>query len=155
MCLLTSKIPDISEGFPAPGKRVKQKLEDYKNTDVYHVIYLPENWKEGNKYPVIVEYPGNGPYEDQYGDVCTGKPDDAHLGYGFGGGKDFIWVAVPFISVDGNHNQLKWWGNTEASINYTIDVVKEVCKKYGGDENLVFLTGFSRGAIALQLYWFT
>ena len=140
-------IPGITEETPAAGKRVRQKLLHYEDTDVYHILFLPDNWEKGGQYPVIIEYPGNGPYKNQYGDVCSGKPDDAHLGYGIGGGKDFIWVAVPFISADGQKNQLKWWGDIEASVNYTIQLVKNVCCEFGGDSSLVFLTGFSRGAI--------
>jgi len=141
-------IPEITQEPPAAGKRVRQKLAGYKDTDVYHVLHLPDNWEKEKQYPVIVEYPGNGPFKNEFGDVCTGKPDDAHLGYGIGGGKDFIWVTIPFISADGQNNQLKWWGDVEASVNYTIDVVKKVCREFGGDSSLVFLTGFSRGAIA-------
>jgi hypothetical protein len=140
-------IPGITNEPPAAGKRVKQKLENFADMDVYHILYLPDNWGKGKHYPVIVEYPGNGPFNNQYGDVCSGKPDDAHLGYGIGGGKDFIWIAVPFISLDGQQNQLKWWGDVEASVNYTINVVKKVCSDFGGDESLVFIAGFSRGAI--------
>lgn len=140
-------IPAITNEPPSAGKRVKQKLENYEATEVYHVIYLPENWGKGGKYPVIVEFPGNGPYKNQYGDVCSGKPDDAHLGYGIGGGKDFIWIVVPFISLDGQQNQLKWWGDVDASVNYTKKVVKKVCSEWGGNKSLVFLAGFSRGAI--------
>lgn len=141
-------VPVVTEGSPGAGKRVKHKLDSYKDTDVYHVLYLPGNWERDKKYPVIVEYPGNGPFRNQYGDVCTGKPDDTKLGYGISGGKDFIWVALPFISLDGQRNQLKWWGDIEASVDYTVNVVKKICADFGGDENLVFLTGFSRGAIA-------
>ena len=141
-------VPAMTEGPPAAGKRVRHQLVSYRETDVYHVLYLPENWEKGNKYPLIVEYPGNGPFSNQYGDVCTGKPDDANLGYGIGGGKDFIWVTLPFISENGQQNHIKWWGNVEASVNYTVDVVKMICNEFGGDEELVFLTGFSRGAIA-------
>lgn len=140
-------IPKITEEPPGAGKRVRQKLSDFQNTDVYHILYLPDNWEKGKQYPVIVEYPGNGPYKNQYGDICTGKPDDTHLGYGIGGGKDFIWISVPFISSDGQSNQLQWWGDIEASVSYTINVVKKVCCECGGNESLVFLTGFSRGAI--------
>ena len=55
-------IPQISQGPPSAGKRVRQKLVNYDHTNVYHVLYLPVNWEQGKKYPVIVEYPGNGPY---------------------------------------------------------------------------------------------
>lgn len=140
-------VPAISEEAPTAGKRTKQRLEDYEDSEVYHVLYLPSNWEKGKEYPVIVEYPGNGPYKNQYGDVCSGKPDDSNLGYGIGGGKDFIWVNIPFISPDGKQNQLQWWGDVEASVNYTINVVKKVCSDFGGDEKLIFLAGFSRGAI--------
>ncbi len=141
-------IPEITEGNPAAGKRVKQTLANYQGTEVYHILHLPSNWEAGKQYPVIVEYAGNGPYSNKYGDVCTGKPDDAHLGYGISGGEDFIWIAMPFVSEDGQENQLNWWGDIEASVNYTINTVKDVCTNYGGDSTLVFVTGFSRGAIA-------
>jgi len=130
-------IPAISNEPPAPGKRVKLKLEKYEDTEVYNVLHLPGNWEKGRQYPVIVEYPGNGLYKDPYGDECSGKPDDTHLSYGIGGGKDFIWVAVPFISQDGQQNQLKWWGDVEASVKYTIDVVEKICSEFGGDRSMV------------------
>ena len=51
--------PPLLPGEPAPGKRVKQVNESYRGTDVYHGLYLPPDWKEGQRYPVIVEYAGN------------------------------------------------------------------------------------------------
>lgn len=142
------KVPELTEEPLTPGKRVKQTLSQYDGTNVYHTIYLPSNWKNGKQYPIIVEYAGNGPYLNKYGDENSGKPDAANLGYGISGGKDFIWIVLPFISSNGKENQLSWWGDIEASVNYTIDVVKDVCKNYGGDINKVIVTGFSRGAIA-------
>ncbi|WP_155907155.1 hypothetical protein [Lunatimonas lonarensis] len=141
------EVPEISNEPPARGKRVKQVLEEYEDTEVYHILYLPTNWKLGKKFPVIVEYPGNGPYTNKYGDECAGIPDDTNLGYGISGGRDFVWVSLPFISLDGRQNQLKWWGDVDASVKYTIEAVKKVCREFGGDEKLVFLAGFSRGAI--------
>lgn len=142
------KVPELTEEQPAAGKRVKQTLAEYEDTHVYHTLYLPENWEKGKKYPVIVEYPGNGHYLNKYGDKCSGKPEDTYLGYGIGGGKDFIWIGMPFISADRKNNQLNWWGDIEASVDYTINTVKNICKYYGGDSSLVFVSGFSRGAIA-------
>lgn len=66
-------VPQVQEVSPAPGKLVRQTLEGYKATDVYHLLYLPTNWEAGKKYPVIVEYPGNGPWSNEIGDVSTGK----------------------------------------------------------------------------------
>ena len=142
------KVPELTEEKPAAGKRVKQTLAEYEGANVYHALYLPENWEKGRKYPVIVEYPGNGHYLNKYGDKCSGKPEDTYLGYGIGGGKDFIWIGMPFISADRKNNQLNWWGDIEASVDYTINTVKNVCNYYGGDSSLVFVSGFSRGAIA-------
>ena len=142
------KVPELTEEQPAAGRRVKQILPEYAETDVYHTLYLPSNWEVGKEYPVIVEYPGNGPYLNKYGDANSGKPDDASLGYGICGGEDFIWVVLPFVSNDGQVNQLNWWGDVEASVNYTIKTVKDICEKYGGDREKVVVTGFSRGAIA-------
>jgi hypothetical protein len=55
---------------------------------------------------------------------------------------------MPFISSDRQKNQLNWWGNIDASVDYTIKTVKQICEHYGGDSSLVFASGFSRGAIA-------
>ena len=41
------------EGLPAPGKRVRQVLPEYKGTDVHHALYLPTDWVKEKKYPVI------------------------------------------------------------------------------------------------------
>ena len=143
-------VPEITDAEPEAGKRVRQTLKPYKNTEVYHLVYLPINYKEGEKYPVIVEFPGNGPYTSTYGDISTGRVEGCNLGYGVSEGKDFIWISMPFISIDGQQNQKWWWGDIEATKRYCIDTVNEVCAKYGGDRANVFLAGFSRGAIAVN-----
>ena len=141
-------VPLLMEGNPEPGKRVKVTLDSYRGTEVYHVLYLPTNWEAGRRYPVIAEYSGNGPYQNKYGDTCSGKVDDCMLGYGVSGGKGVIWVCLPFISEDHQHNQLQWWGDVQATVDYCKAVVALVCNQYGGDVDAVFLAGFSRGAIA-------
>ena len=75
--------PVMTSELPAAGKRVKQVSPEFKGTDVYHALYLPVNWKRGNKYPVIVEYTGN-----KYA-ACgsSGEVKDANLAYGLSGGK--------------------------------------------------------------------
>ena len=37
-------IPKLETGQPDIGKRVKQTIPDYEQTDVYHVTYLPTDW---------------------------------------------------------------------------------------------------------------
>ena len=53
----------ISKEPPEAGKRTKQQLDEYIDSEVYHILYLPRNWEKGKRYPVIVENPGNGPYK--------------------------------------------------------------------------------------------
>ncbi len=142
------KVPLMQKAQPAPGKRVKMTIPSYQNTDVYHSLYLPTDWKKGNIYPVIIEYAGNGPYRNKYGDTCSGRVEDCNLGYGISGGKGVIWVCLPYISKDHKNNQLKWWGDVNATVEYCKKTVELICTEYGGDPSNVFIAGFSRGAIA-------
>jgi hypothetical protein len=142
------QIPAISEGAPAPGERVKRYQLGKKNTDLYHLLYLPTDWTPNGRYPVIVEYAGNGPFRNQYGDSSDGSPDDCVLGFGVSGGKNAIWLCLPYVANDNRSNQRQWWGNLEATLAYCKTVVPSVCKAYGGDPDRVLLAGFSRGAIA-------
>ena len=51
-------VPPLLEGRePAPGCRVRVKVE---GSSVSHVLYLPEDWRPGARYPVLVELAGNG-----------------------------------------------------------------------------------------------
>ena len=140
--------PSMQLGQPAPARRVRMTLERYADSDVYHSLYLPSGWTPDRFYPVIVEYAGNGPYHNAIGDTCSGKVEDCQLGYGIGGGNDFIWLCLPYISEDRSHNQLQWWGNVEATVEYCKEAVSQVCREYGGDRGELILVGFSRGAIA-------
>jgi hypothetical protein len=141
-------VPALADGPPLPGRRVRQALPAFEGTGVYHVLYLPTDHAAGGRYPVIVEYAGNGPYRGRYGDVCTGRVDDSCLGYGISGGEGFIWVCLPFVGAGHRHNELWWWGDVAATIRYCKDAVGAICRTFGGDPSAVFLAGFSRGAIA-------
>ena len=140
--------PKMVEGPPRPGLRVRAVAKPYVNTDVYHTLYLPRDWKPNRRYPVIVEYAGNGPYRNELGDICTGRVEDCNLGYGISGGIGFIWICLPYISEDHTRNQLQWWGDRAATVEYCKKVVAHVCQAFGGDARAILLVGFSRGAIA-------
>jgi hypothetical protein len=140
--------PKMTDGKTAAGRRVRMTIEPYKDTQVYHALYLPTDWQPGKTYPVIVEYAGNGPYRNRHGDQCTGRVEDCSLGYGISGGKGFIWVCLPYISKTRDRNQLQWWGDVEATVAYAKAAVPQICKQFGGDSAAVFIAGFSRGAIA-------
>ena len=146
-------LPKLASGNPAAGKRVKQVHPDWKQTKVYHLLYLPKDWQPGKRYPVIVEYAGNGPYKNRFGDISTGLPEGSKMGYGITGGRGFIWVCIPYLNADGNRNATQWWGDKpkhdpQPTLAYCKKVVPWICRQYGGDPGRVVLCGFSRGAIA-------
>jgi predicted esterase len=144
--------PPVTSGAPAAGKRVKVTAPEYAGTEVYHALYLPSNWEPGGTYPVIVEFAPN--------QCCSfsGNVEDTHLGYYQSGGVDFIWVTMPMIqyTVSPPANATTWWGNGNADdptgqalcAAYTITNLVRILENYGGDPSSVFITGFSRGAIA-------
>ena len=142
-------LPTLTDDEPAAGKRVRMQLPGWAQSEVYHSLYLPYNWTPGRTYPVIVEFPGNGPFHNRFGDICDGIVDNAALGYGLTEGTDFIWIVVAPISEDRSRNQRYWWGDIDATVDYCIDAVRHTCREYGGDPDRVVLTGFSRGAIGI------
>ena len=139
-------VPDISRAPPAPGRRVYQQLPDWKKTSVTHVLTLPREWQLGAKYPVIVEYTGNIFYHK----FChsTGFTDQGTMAYGLARGEKFITLNLPFISVDGQREQIDGWGDIEKTADYCVAAVRAVCEKFGGDAGAVFFVGFSRGEYA-------
>ncbi|HYG75470.1 MAG TPA: hypothetical protein VEK08_10750 [Planctomycetota bacterium] len=141
-------IPALSDGEAAAGKRVKQAHPEWKETAVYHVLYLPDDWTREKKLPLIIEFPGNGGFTNKLGDVSTGKVEDCKLGLGLSGGRGMIWAVLPFVHQATKANQLNWWGDADATADYCVKTVRWLCETYGADPDAVILCGFSRGAIA-------
>lgn len=147
------EVPPLSDAAPGPGLRVKQALPAWRQTAVYQVLYLPKDWQPSRRYPVIVEYAGNGNYRNKLGDVSTGRPEGSKLGYGMSAGKGFIWVCLPYLNDAGSDIAITWWGdkptyNPQPTLKYCREAVPWICREYGGDPQRVVLCGFSRGAIA-------
>ena len=141
-------IPPIETGPPRAGARTVVTPPECEGTSVHHVLYLPVNWRPGGKYAVLVEYAGNGNYRNEYGDICTGEVEGSKLGYGISGGRDYIWLCLPYVSVDGGKNQAVWWGDIDATVAYAKREVARTCEQWGGDPRKIVLCGFSRGSIA-------
>lgn len=147
------EVPPMLEGKPEPGKRVRQVLPDYSQTAVYHALYLPTDWRPDRRYPVIVEYAGNGGYRNSFGDESSGRVEGSKLGYGISAGKGFLWICLPYLDNAGQANVLLWWGDSPTydaapTVEYCKRAVPWLCERYGGDPGAVVLAGFSRGAIA-------
>ena len=53
------KVPEVTDGEPGPGKRVRVRYEEHEGSQIYHALYLPTDWKSDGSYPVIIEYAGN------------------------------------------------------------------------------------------------
>ena len=119
--------PPMVEGAPGPGRRVRQVAPEYAGTAVHHALYLPVDWKRGGRYPVIVEYAGNGNYRNAFGDVSTGRVEGSNLGYGLSGGKGFLWISMPYVNEVEKSNQITWWGDVNATVEYCRRTVKRVC----------------------------
>lgn len=144
-------IPETVDAAPAAGLRVIQKAPGWEAGQAYHLLYLPADWTPGRKepWPVIVEYAGNGGYNNAYGDRSDGSVEGCRLGYGLTAGRGCLWLCLPYVEMlaTGPQNAAKWWGDVEASKRYCRAAVKDVCERYGGDPERVVLAGFSRGSI--------
>lgn len=143
-------VPAMVKEPAAAGRRVQQTTTGWEGTAVHHALYLPMDWKPGGTYPVLVEYAGNGGYKNSFGDVSHGTVEGSRLGYGLSGGRGFIWLCLPFISIKYGvkSNATTWWGDVAETKRYCIATVRTVCQQWGGNERAVILCGFSRGSIA-------
>lgn len=169
-------------GGPEGGKRAIEVLPNWQvvlDTDrfstspwesVHHTTYLPTDWESARprKYPIIVEFTGNGPWQDTYQDVSTGLPEHANMGYGLSGGVEFIWLSLPCLDLSGQFVETYWWGcpsnsskpvgqcpgyyDVTKTLAYMKDAVRWVASTYNGDVSNVFITGWSRGALATNYF---
>lgn len=133
-------------------------------SEMFHALYLPSDWASTRQWPILVEYAGNGPFDDPYGDYSPGTPEGSNLGYGLTAGQGAIWISMPFGNLNGSANQGWWWGcppncgvchcygyfNATPTLDYTQRTIQYVAQQYSGNLSVVVLLGFSRGAIAVN-----
>lgn len=149
-------VPKLETRTPTPGVRAKVSIDE----NLYYVLYLPRNFDPSQRFPMIVEFAGNGGYKSPHGDESHGVPEGSNLGYGISGGEDFVWLCLPFVTQERDNKPAEvarqWWGSPpDFSPSPTVDlakqVVESVAKQYSVDTSAVILAGFSRGAIACNL----
>lgn len=142
-------VPDMAEGEPAPGRRVRYQLRRDLGNGIYSALYLPPEWEPGKRYPVIVEYPGNIFFNAK---ACwsTGRPEQCQMGYGITAGTGAIWISLPFVDREKGTIAEAGFGSREGddTAAYAIEMLEEICASWGGDRENLILSGFSRGAIA-------
>jgi hypothetical protein len=148
-------VPAMTSEAPVAGRRVRQVASGWEKTAVYHTLCLPTDWRPDAKWPVIIEWPGNGGYRNAFGDECSGLPEGCNLGFGVTAGAGAIWVCAPFVDGAGKGIAKTWWGNPpgydpEPTLAYVRATVREVCERFGGDASRIVLAGFSRGALAVN-----
>ena len=148
------EVPAARPLAPAPGMRSVVTTVGWEGPAVRHTLYLPTDWVPGKRYPVLVEYAGNGGYRNTFGDVSEGSVEGSRLGYGISGGRGFIWLCLPFIeaTATGPANATRWWGDLAETKRYCLATLREVEARWGGDERAVVFCGFSRGSIGANYF---
>ena len=139
-------VPGITNHVPQAGMRVKVVPIEYKNTDVYYSLYLPKNYKKGNKHPVIVEYPGNE--WKQAG--STGLVRFVDLGFSIAEKIEAIWVVFPYI--EDSIPITKWWGKKEETVEFALSNIRQICVDYGGNQAEIFFLGFQEYSM-IRVQW--
>lgn len=143
-------LPPLTEGAPQAGQRARVTPPEYTGTRVHHLLALPDDWTpdwkaRGKSWPVIAEYTGN--YFPTSG--STGEVAGAALGYGLSRGQA-IWVILPYVAKGRRQNEVTWWGDIEATVDYAKINIPRLCAEFGGNPQKILLCGFSRGAIGVS-----
>lgn len=141
-------VPEPTEGPPQPGRRVWFRLPG-ETGDVYGTLYLPADWSEERRFPVIAEFPGNL-FFDARKCWSTGRPEQCVIGYGITRGRGAIWLSLPFVDRAAGTIAESGFGSNDGddTAEYTVHAIDAICRQWNGERNNVVLCGFSRGAIA-------
>ncbi len=123
-------------------------IENRKNAKFKYIIYVPEDYSENKKYPVFINFHGNGDFIEYHKDYW--KPDNLLK-------KGFI-VVYPQSSQIYAYNHYEWVvrsndnGNTSWEPYTSLyDELKacysSIAKEYSIDNEQIIVGGFSGGAM--------
>lgn len=145
--------PPVTAGDPAPGRKALVRLPEPSRGSAYHTLSLPTDWTPSGRWPVLVEWAGNGPFVGPHGERNTGRVEDASLAHGLAGTDGCIVLGLPFLDETGTRPVTTWWGSppsydSKPTLAYAEAALADVYSRFGGDPQRVMLVGFSRGSIA-------
>ena len=143
------QVPEARAAAPAAGVRSVQTTADWEGTAVHHTLYLPTDWVSARKFPVLVEYAGNGGHRNAFGDVSEGTVEGCRLGYGISGGRGYLWVCLPFVEnvAATRRNATQWWATSRRrNATGSRDRTRRLRAVWRRRRAVVFC-GFSRGSV--------
>ena len=115
---------------PVPGQQRAERLEVQVPVRLNYLLYLPKNYQEQDKWPLLLFLHGAGERGDDIEKVKIHGPPKL-----IAAGQDFPFIVVsPQCPADG------WWEPIE--LNALLD---DVVRRYKVDEDRVYLTGLSMG----------
>lgn len=130
LCLfLFSSLP-ASAGDAAPGKQVSAELKVQLPVELSYLLYLPEDYEQKEKWPLLLFLHGAGERGDNLDLVKVHGPPKL-----ISQGKQF-----PFIVVSPQCPRGRWWESLELVL-----LLDEIVKRYNVDEDRIYVTGLSMG----------
>jgi len=139
-------VPEVTDGTPAPGRRVRVRLAGESQPALHAVLQLPEDWTPGRRWPLLVEYPGNLFHVP--GCRSPGLPEQGVIAAGMTLGRGSICLGLPFVDRRWGRIAESGWGNPDETVAYALAMLAQVRDDWGADPANTVLTGFSRGALA-------
>ena len=139
-------VPEVTDGAPAPGRRVRVRLAGESQPALHAVLQLPEDWTPGRRWPLLVEYPGNLFHVP--GCRSPGLPEQGVIAAGMTLGRGSICLGLPFVDRRWGRIAESGWGNPDETVAYALAMLAQVRDDWGADPANTVLTGFSRGALA-------
>ena len=129
-------VPEIEEGVPEPGKRVKVYLDNYPG--INYTLFLPYNFTNVGKWGVICE-------------VSYSGFEASTLGYGMSRGLDYLLISLPILNTNGDDLLDYYYPDDPLpTADCWLAILNDLNKKFVVDNDKIILSGFSRGSICVN-----